>query len=255
LREAHPRFGPESKIVYWGGGVWNWLDPLTLVRAWPDVNRRWPEARLVFPRTQPNPAVPPSQKALEIERLAEALGARDQTIFFLDWLSYEKRESLLCEADVGVVLHPSHIETHFAVRTRVMDYVWAGLPILTTAGDVMSDVVCTRGLGYVVPPLDPEAVAQALNEILSRPKSDWSAAFKAYAEEVRWSKVVEPIRRYCFANVPAPDRVRRATLTTLLLLKLQASFLVRALKALQVYGWRVALTRLAQLVRGLFSST
>ena len=94
LREAHPRFGPESKIVWWGGGMWDWLDPMTLIRAWPQVSGRHPEARLVFLRAQPNPGVPQPRQAVEVERWAVEQGVRDHTVFFLDWLAYDDREAL-----------------------------------------------------------------------------------------------------------------------------------------------------------------
>jgi len=251
LRDAHPRFGPDSKIVWWGGGAWDWLDPLTLVRAWPRVIERHPEARLVFPRTQPNPLVPQARKALEAERLATEMGERDRTIFALEWLSYEDRESLLCEAQVGVVLHPLHLETRFSVRTRVLDYIWASLPILITEGDTMSELVREKRLGRVVPPQDPGAVAEALGELLQRPKTDWAPAFAAYAESVRWPRVVQPIRRYCLEGAYAPDRWKRQAVGPAALRtgSGQPSWLARALKAWRIHGPRQALAHAHKLLR------
>lgn len=250
LLGVHPRCGPDSKIVWWGGGAWDWLDPVTLVRAWPQVIARHPEARLVFLSTQPNPLVPQAKKAIEIERLATEYGERDKTIFFLEWLSYEARESMLCEAHVGAVLHPLHLETHFSVRTRVMDYIWAGLPILITEGDVMSEVVRAQGLGRVIPAQNPEAAAVALNELLGQPKSAWAAAFAAYAESARWSRIVEPIRRYCLENRPAPDRVARQLVSVEPPAQVtQPNLILRGLAALRIYGLREVIRHLYQLAR------
>jgi hypothetical protein len=39
---------------------------------------------------------------------------------------------LLREADIGVSLHREDVETRYSFRTRVLDYLWAGLPIITT---------------------------------------------------------------------------------------------------------------------------
>jgi len=33
IRGVWPGIGPEDWIVLWGGGLWDWLDPLTLIRA------------------------------------------------------------------------------------------------------------------------------------------------------------------------------------------------------------------------------
>jgi hypothetical protein len=96
-----------------------------LIQAWSNVIAKHPEARLVFLGTRhPNPLVPPHKMAERAERLAAELGHKDHTIFFLEWTPYDEREGLLCEADVGVTLHPKQIETRYSIRTRVFDYIW-----------------------------------------------------------------------------------------------------------------------------------
>ena len=148
LRGVHPAFSQESRIVLWGGGIWDWLDPLTLVRAWPKVLLRHPEARLVFLGTRhPNPAVPHHRMADQTVALAVEIGEKDRTVFFYEWVPYEERESLLYESDIGVALHPPHVETRYSIRTRVLDYLWARLPVLVSDGDVTSDWIRQYGVG------------------------------------------------------------------------------------------------------------
>ena len=207
LRGVHPAFPPEAQIVLWGGGIWDWLDPLTLVKAWPEVLRRHPEARLVFLGTRhPNPLVPRHAMADAVETLAKDTGEKDKTIFLFEWLSYADREALLCESAVGVVLHPLHLETRYSIRTRVLDYLWAGLPVLVTQGDVTSQWVLDGRLGRVIPPLDATAAAQALDELLSQPKSAWAEAFAPLKQTFAWTQVVAPLRAYCLSGNSAPDR-------------------------------------------------
>jgi GT2 family glycosyltransferase len=207
LRGIHAAFPADSKIVLWGGGIWDWLDPLSLVKAWPSVIEQVPQARLVFLGTRhPNPLVPPHKMADKVQTLADTIGEKDRTIFFFEWLSYGDREALLCEADLGVVLHPVHLETRYSIRTRVFDYLWAKLPVLVTSGDVTSEWVAEYGLGRVVPPLDEKAVAQALIELLAQPKSSWAAAFTPLKDKFTWSQVVAPLRQYCLSGTPASDR-------------------------------------------------
>jgi glycosyltransferase involved in cell wall biosynthesis len=211
LRGIHPQIPAEARIVLWGGGIWNWLDPLTLIKAWPQVIARHPEARLVFLGTRhPNPLVPRHEMAEKAEILAVEVGEKDCSILFFEWLSYEDRESLLCEADVGVTLHPIHVETRYSMRTRVLDYLWARLPILITDGDITSEWVRQYGLGKVVPPFDVEAVADSLNAILDCPKTNWAPAFEPLQDMLRWSQVVKPLLAYCLNGEYAPDRKVRA---------------------------------------------
>ena len=210
LRGLHPAIPPDALIVLWGGGLWDWLDPLTLIRAWPAVLARFPEARLVFLGTRhPNPDVPPHAMAKHAQALAEQLGEKDKTMLFIEWLSYADREALLCEANVGVALHPLHLETRYSIRTRVLDYLWAGLPVLVTEGDVTSQWVAEGGLGRVIPPLEVGAAAQGLIELLSQPKSAWAPAFAPLQAKLTWSQVTGPLRSYCLSGEPAADRQDR----------------------------------------------
>jgi glycosyltransferase involved in cell wall biosynthesis len=208
LRGVNPAFGEDTKIVWWGGGMWDWLDSVTMIEAWPAVLARHPEARLVFLRQHPNPRIPRHKKAERTMRIAEELGEVDRSVFFLEWLSYLDCETMLCEADVGVVLHPLHVETHFSARTRIYNFIWARLPILVSDGDVMSELVRERGLGRVAPPSDPDGVALALSELLDKPKTAWQDSFEELTDCLRWSRVVSPLREYVLTGGQAADRQR-----------------------------------------------
>mgnify|MGYP001070898793 CR=1 FL=1 len=215
LRGQHLLIPPEARIVLWGGGIWDWLDPLTLVRAWPAVLARHPQARLIFLGTRhPNPLVPTHAMAHRTEQLAVETGEKDRSILFFDWLSYADREALLSEADIGVSLHPVHIETRFSIRTRILDYIWARLPVLITDGDVTSEWVEQYNIGRVIPPFDITAAAQALCDLLEQPKGTMTANFSALHELKQWSRIVQPLLAYCLNGTPAPDQPRQRAEST-----------------------------------------
>ena len=75
---------------------------------------------------------------------------------------YEDRQNYLLEADVGVSTHFDHVETAFSFRTRILDYLWAGLPVVSTSGDALSDMIEAAGAGIAVPPNDVGALEDAL---------------------------------------------------------------------------------------------
>lgn len=212
IRGINPQVPKDAKIVLWGGGIWNWLDPLTLIKAWKKVLEHYPNARLIFLGTRhPNPDVPHHEMVDKAEALAESIGEKDKTILFFEWLSYEDREALLCEADVGVTLHPVHVETRYSMRTRVLDYFWAKLPTLMTEGDITSEWIKEYNLGVVVPEFDEEAVSAGLIQLLDKPKDFWKENFNPLWEELQWERVVEPLRKYCLEGGYAPDRQNRVS--------------------------------------------
>ncbi|GAB4279007.1 MAG: glycosyltransferase [Candidatus Promineifilaceae bacterium] len=195
LKGVRPGIAPTDKVILWGGGLWDWLDPLTVIEAMPDVLTAVPQARLFFLGIRhPNPAVPPSRMAQQAVALAEQMGLRDTAVFFNDWTPYEERVNYLCEADIGVSLHGDHIETRFAVRTRLMDYLWAELPMVVGGGDVLSDLVRQHGLGVVVAAGDKTAVTDALITLLQNPVDP--AAFEAVKRPFYWPEVAKPLQNY-----------------------------------------------------------
>ena len=60
------------------------------------------------------------------------------------WVPYDERQSYLLEADLGISAHHDHLEARFSFRTRVLDYLWAGLPMVLTRGDSMADLAERR---------------------------------------------------------------------------------------------------------------
>jgi glycosyltransferase involved in cell wall biosynthesis len=209
LKGVVPGIGPHDKVVLWGGGVYNWFDPLTLVRAIDRLKERVPNVRLYFMGMRhPNADVPAMRMALDTRRLVDSLELLDTHVFFNeDWIEYDERQNYLLDADVGVSTHLDHIETAFSFRTRILDYLWASLPIVATSGDSFADVIERRGLGMTVPAGDEVALEEALFVLLTDDAKNAAcrAAAAACADEFRWTRALAPLLEYCRAPRRSPD--------------------------------------------------
>ena len=211
IRGVVPGIGMEDKIIVWGGGVYNWFDPLTLVRAVGRLSERHPDVRLYFMGMKhPNPGVPDMRIAWETKELSEELGLSGKHVFFnSDWVPYAHRANVLLDADLGVSTHFEHVETAFSFRTRILDYLWTGLPIVATTGDSFGNVLDAEGLGRGVPPQDVDALEQALEEMLYDGDAVARARenVRAYAERFRWHRVLAPLLDFCAQPHRARDLV------------------------------------------------
>jgi Glycosyl transferases group 1 len=206
-----PGIGPADKVVLWAGGVYNWFDPVSLVRAVDLVRHSRPEVRLYFlGMSHPAPQVPRMRAATETRELADALGLTGTHVFFNSgWVPYADRQNFLLDADAGVSTHVNHLETTYSFRTRIMDYLWAGLPIVATDGDGLAGLIEREGLGVTVPERDPAALAAALEKVLG------DAAFAAscrrniaaVAPRYAWRRSLEPLLEFCRDPRQAPDRL------------------------------------------------
>ncbi|SFS40568.1 glycosyltransferase [Saccharopolyspora flava] len=215
IKGARPGISADDKVVLWAGGVYSWFDPLTLLRAIDRLAQRRSDVRLFFlGMKHPNPDVPEMGMAGQTRALAQRLGLTDKFVFFNEtWVPYQERQNFLLDADCGVTTHFEHVETTFAFRTRVLDYLWSGLPVITTDGDSFADLVRAEGIGVVVPPEDPEALADALEKVLY--DDEFAAECRRRIEPVRerftWESVLAPLTAFCRDPRPAADRLSAAS--------------------------------------------
>lgn len=203
--------GEQDKVIIWAGGVYSWFDPLTLLHAVDRLSQRRNDARLLFlGMKHPNPEVPEMDIGTQTRALSERLGLTNRHVFFNEtWVPYAERQNWLLDADCGVTTHYEHVETTFAFRTRVLDYLWTGLPIVTTDGDSFADLVRAEDLGVVVPPEDPDALADALEKVLY--DNEFAAGVRERIAVVRerytWETALAPLVSFCRNPSPAADRL------------------------------------------------
>jgi len=211
LKGVLPGIGKDDKVLLWSGGLYNWFDPKTLIRAVADVAQRHPDVKLFFQGTKhPHPGVPEMGIVAESRELARELGVENVNVFFNDsWVDYSERQNYLTEADAGVSTHYAHIETTFSFRTRILDYLWAGLPMVVTEGDHFAELVEREKLGVVVPAKDEKALADALEKVLYDAR--FAAAARRNVARARvafeWQNVLKPLVDFVAAPRHAPDLV------------------------------------------------
>jgi len=212
MKGVRPGIGVADHVLVWAGSILDWQDPHTLVRAVAALATTRSDIKLFFMGTRhPNPQVPRMRAVDESIALATELGVLDTHVFFNDWVPYAERWRYLTEADLGLSTHRDHFETRISFRTRMLDYLWTGLPIVCTEGDAFAALVSERHLGAVVPPGDVSALASAIERLIDNPGEREACRVRLLkvAEEFRWERVVRPLVRFCEAPRLAPDHLSR----------------------------------------------
>jgi len=209
IKGAVPGIGPQDRVVIWAGGIYNWFDPVTLIRAVDVVRRSHPDIRLFFLGTKhPNPDVTGDEMAVAARAVAAELGLTGTHVFFNDgWVDYADRQNYLLDADVGVSTHFTNIETAFSFRTRMLDYLWAGLPMISTDGDAFGALVTDDQLGVTVSEGNVDELAEALIRTLY--EGDFAAACRANVARVAgrftWESALAPLVEFCVQPARAAD--------------------------------------------------
>jgi glycosyltransferase involved in cell wall biosynthesis len=197
LRGVVEGIDDSSEILLWPGGIWNWFDPETVIRAVSELRKSRPHLWLVFLGIKhPNPGVPAMEMTRRAIDLAGELGLRDRGVHFNEgWVPYADRGGFLLEADLGVSAHSASLESRFAYRTRLIDCFWASLPVVTTAGDDLSRLVARHDVGRVVGPGDQKGWEHAIASLLDDDDLRLRAreGLAKIREELLWPRVVLPL--------------------------------------------------------------
>jgi glycosyltransferase involved in cell wall biosynthesis len=199
-----PRREGERRLLF--GGVYDWYDPWTLLDALASLDR--PEWTLQLIRN-PNPEGTPQRLFAEVEARCRALGWWGGRVQAVDWVPAERRYDLLRDVDLVVAPHRPSLETRLSLRTRFLDALAAGCPVVTSEGGAMSRLLAEHGAGWVVPPGDAAALAQALAEALAQPDSRRPGARELLAA-FHWDRVLAPLVRFCREPRVDPTKARFA---------------------------------------------
>ena len=201
----------DARIVLWNGGVWDWFDPRTAIEAARLLHARDERWRLFFMST----GRPSVRAAMSTAALVTGAGG-EAVRFNSEWVPYDERAGYLLEADVCVSTHRPTIEARFAYRNRLLDCVWAGLPVVCTEGDSIADLVASQGWGRVVPPEDPRSVANALEEVVEAGRDSFAKAMSQYREHHTWADAAAKLHAVAVLALGRPARRRSVDLAAAL---------------------------------------
>lgn len=205
-----PGIAPSDRLLLWGGGIWNWFDPLTVIRAVGRLAEARDDVKLLFLGLRhPSSAVGEMSMAGRAVHLARELGLEGSSVFFNPaWVPYDERLAWFAGADIGVSAHRDSLEARLAFRTRLLDHVAVGTPMVVTRGDVLADLVQARGMGRTLAPGDVDGWTDALAELLDddRAYAAASAAVEAAQKELSWARSGEPLAELIERVAQAPRR-------------------------------------------------
>jgi len=202
-RALAPRDLDTPRVLF--GGIYDWYDPILAIEAVALARERLPKITLTF-NAHPNPALTPQGKASE---------ARDHVrrksydfVRFEPWTPYEERAAFYDRFAVALLTFPQSVETDLSMRTRVYDYLWGGMPIVTSSAPGTDDILARYGAGIVVHGDSAPDFAEALIRALS---ADLSGGAQRFAEDHQWSRTLAPLVRFVRApraaeHPRAPER-------------------------------------------------
>ena len=193
-----PREPGERRLLF--GGLYDWYDPWTLLDALGRLDIADTPGWTLLLIRNPNAGSTPQRLLGEVEARCRRLGWWGSRVKTLDWVAAERRYDLLRDVDLLVAPHRPSLETRLSLRTRFLDALAAGCPVITSEGGTMSRLLREHRAGWVAPPGDAGALAGLLREVLTADESTLSERRQGARELLRdftWDRALEPLLRFC----------------------------------------------------------
>lgn len=192
------------------GGIYDWYDPLVAIDAVAIARESVPDVTLTF-TMHPNPSLTPQGKLAEAIDYAKR--SRYDFVHFEPWVEYEQRGKFFARFGAALLTFPQSIETDLSMRTRIYDYLWSGLPIVTSSAAGTDDLLSRYGAGTIVDSNSPGDFAAALVRALRDERVHMREGARRFVAEHQWPDALQPLTD--FVRAPRIDPTREAFAVTL----------------------------------------
>jgi glycosyltransferase involved in cell wall biosynthesis len=186
------------------GGIYDWYDPLLAINAVIRLRASKPGATLTF-NSHPNPDLTPQSATARAMRYVREQKA-ESFVHFAPWVAYGERGAFFDRFALSLLTFPQSIETALSMRTRVYDYLWGGLPIVTSSAPGTDEILTRYGAGTVVSSSNADDYAAAMLRLLDEEYEPAVAGTRRFVEEHQWPRTLAPL--VAFVRKPRFDATK-----------------------------------------------
>lgn len=160
----------KTKKILWFGGIYPWFDMHVLIDAVTALNKDLDAMLMIVGAKNPFNMHPDFlRKYDELVDYVKTSGA-SKYVQLEDWIKFEDRADWYLDSDVVVVINQEGPENELAWRTRVVDFAWVNLPIITNGGDPFGEMLLKAEAAARFSGLSKQAMADDLLKLLNNPE-------------------------------------------------------------------------------------
>ena len=150
------------KKILWFGGIYPWFDLSVLIDAIKVANKTVPMNLIIVGAKNPFNGHPDFLR--KYDELIEYIDSSDMQdlVKVEDWVDFNDRANWYLDSDAVVTINKVGMENSLSWRTRLVDYVWSNIPILTNGGDPLGEYLLENNAAIRLPELTSKSIAAEL---------------------------------------------------------------------------------------------
>ena len=183
-------------VFLWGGGIWSWFDVPTLIRAMKILSELGSDAALFFLGGRKLSGREEHERPIrEAIALSEELGLLDRSVFFNERRAEPSElPGYLLHCTAGVMANPPSFESLASWRTRYLDLLWAGKPLVASGTDPLGVRMMEAGAARIAPAGNANRMADEMASLVADPvlAGTMGEASRKLGRSMCWSSVAKP---------------------------------------------------------------
>jgi glycosyltransferase involved in cell wall biosynthesis len=199
--------GADDFVVLWSGGYNTWTDIDTLFKGL--VAAMNSDARIHYVSVGDSTYQALDNVYLRLQEKIARSPHRDR-FHMLGWRPWNEMESYYHSSDLGLNIDAIHYETIYGTRTRLLEMLVAGLPVITSLGTELSYLLQSHGAAITFQVGDWQALAAGILALAgdeSR-RQEMRILAKDYAQNgLSFYQTTTPLREWVKDPQRAPDKV------------------------------------------------
>jgi glycosyltransferase involved in cell wall biosynthesis len=197
-------------MVLWFGGLYPWFDIKPLLDSIKKLSLMHPDIKLIILGGK-NPFVV-DQKFMKQYEIAMNFAKNEEllnnNIFFIDWIPYEERNNWYIESDLVINLHHKTKETIYSWRTRIVDFIWGEIPLLSTGGDEATEYLAKKDCARLLENNTALEIIKNIEELYQNKTSldQMKENIKNIKSEFYWESVTKNLSSFLQSSKISADR-------------------------------------------------
>jgi glycosyltransferase involved in cell wall biosynthesis len=174
---------PKQPVLLWYGAFYSWFDMESLIDSIKDISDNVPGFKFMVAGAK-NPYNKDPGIMAHYKKTMESIKSAGINVEYVNWHPFKDRFSVYEQATAIITQNHIGLENELAWRTRLMDYVLAGIPILTNGGDPLGEDLIARGIAFRA---DPGSLLSVFRAVLDKPPKE--SDFDAAADRYSWTNI------------------------------------------------------------------